>query len=379
MIVLGAGKAVGPMAAALEAQLGPRINEGLIIVKDGHQDARVKRITLREASHPVPDARGLEATRELIALARGAREEDLVIVLLSGGGSALMEAPIEGISLEQVQSLTQAMLASGQPIGVLNALRRRLSAVKGGKLGALIEPARQLTILISDVIGAPLSTVASGPTSPPPEDDDALFELAASTLHAPEHRRMLLSLSDALVSPRFNVGPQLVLADASMAAKAALQAAKSLGYTATIVDDALQGEAASLGRQLIAWIAHQEIKAPSALIWAGESTVTLTPGHGLGGRNQELALAALLALRGCGVDPKRQVSFASLGTDGSDGPTDATGAIVSLRMLEGADVRFLARALARHDSYHALDTLDALVRTGPTQTNVNDLIIALIV
>lgn len=218
------------MAAALEAQLGSRIDVGLIIVKDGHQDARVKRITQREASHPVPDARGLEATRELIALAQGARGDDLVIVLLSGGGSALMEAPIEGITLEQLQSLTEAMLASGQPIEVINALRRRLSAVKGGKLGALIEPARQLTILISDVIGAPLATVASGPTSPPPEDDDARFERACSALTAPQHRRLLSSLSAGLVSPRFNVGPQLILADASMAAKAALHAAKSLGY-----------------------------------------------------------------------------------------------------------------------------------------------------
>lgn len=373
--VFGAGKACAPMAQALSQILGDRITDGLIIVKSGHALEPLPRIKQRVAGHPDPDARTLAASAELMAMAQQVGPDDLVIVLLSGGGSSLFELPRQGISLAQLIALNQALVGSGQPIEVINAIRARYSAVKSGGLARSISPAQVITLALSDVIGQPPSVIASGPTSLVPAQDEALIKRVITSIYTPEQRALL---GDAPRDAPINIAPITVIGSAKEAAQAAHDAACALGLQATIIDDALVGEAALLAPRLLERALAEPLGPPKLLIWAGEPTVSLGERAGRGGRNQELALAALCALTR-GPEASRSVAFASLGTDGTDGPTDVAGAIITSAMRDQRQAAAWQRALAEHDAYPTLEALGALVKTGPTRTNVNDLILVFVV
>lgn len=341
---------------------------------------------LWEAAHPLPDAHGLAAATEALRLARGAGEGDLVLCLLSGGASALWPAPPEGISLGELRETTRALLRSGAPIEEVNAVRRHLSRIAGGWLAHAAFPARTIALVVSDVAGSAPEAIGSGPTAADPSRfADALEVLRRREVAVPSAvlRHLQRGLAGEVPETPKPGDPSLarstlhLVADNASALHAAAAAAERLGYVPRVVSDRLHGEA----RQLGAEIAAQALRArgggggaPTALLYGGESTVTVT-GAGRGGRNQELALAAALAL-----DGMDGVLVAALGTDGRDGPTRAAGAVVG----GGTADRGRARggdpvaALARNDSGPFLEGAGDLLVTGPTGTNVADLVVALV-
>ncbi len=384
VVVLGGGKAAAAMAAGVEAVLGDRVS-GLVNVKDAHL-APTRRVALHEASHPVPDARGAAGVERMEALLRGLGPDDLVLALISGGGSALLAAPAEGISLADKQAVTHLLLRAGATIGEINTVRRHLSRLKGGQLARLAQPARLVTLILSDVVGSPLDVIASGPTVPDPSTyADALrildhYHLTEAVPEAVLRRLRAGSAGELPETPKpgdpvFAQTVTLVLADVAMAAQAALDAATGLGLNAAILTTWLEGEAREVGR-VCAAIARElaqrqrPLTPPACLILGGETTVTVR-GHGRGGRCQELALAAGLAL--AGVDG---AAVAAVGTDGTDGPTDAAGAIADGSTVARARAVGLdpVAALRANDSHPFFARLGDLVVTGPTNTNVNDLV-----
>ncbi len=386
LLVVGAGKAAAPMAAAMERLFGSRIADGMVITKDGH-GLPLQRIRVYEASHPVPDRRGLTATAELLRLVSAAGEDDLVVCLISGGASALMVQPAIGIELEQLQQTTEALLASGAPIDSVNAIRKHLSAVKGGRLAEVARPAELLTLMLSDVVGNELTAIGSGPTVPDPTsfaDCLAVVEshglhdrLPASVLeHLSRGARGEIQETPAPGSPVFERACSVVVGDNTRALTAAVAQASDLGYRPFVLTATLQGEARSVGRRLAAVGAScvGTDGAPICLLAGGETTVTLS-GAGRGGRNQEAALAAAIHLEGTDA-----VTFVAVGTDGTDGPTDAAGAFADGTTVGRARARALDAAdfLLDNDSYTFFDELGDLVRTGPTRTNVMDLQIVLV-
>lgn len=383
--IVGAGKASAPMAAAVEEVLGDRVNGGHVLVKYGYT-APTARVTLHEAGHPVPDEAGLAGSRAIVELLRGTREDDLVIGVFSGGGSALMTLPVDGVTLADMQALTEALLRSGAPIGTLNTVRKHLSQVKGGQLARHASPATLLTLIVSDVVGNPLDVIASGPTVPDPTaaaDARAALEQFGVWAQAPASIRRHL---DALMAgqgadtpkpgdPIFERVQNVIIADNAHAAEAARDRAEALGLHAAIATTFLEGEArevavalASIGKEIAAH--NRPVTRPACVLFGGETTVTVR-GAGKGGRNQELALAAALALAGT-----RDILLASLATDGSDGPTDAAGGLVDGRTVEqaAAQGRSARAALDHNDAYPLLAATGDLLVTGPTNTNVNDLI-----
>lgn len=386
VIVVGAGKAGEPMARAAAAILGDRLSAGLVVVKDGHLgEGPVERVRLVEAGHPVPDERGVAAARELAALLGGLGPDDLVLALISGGGSALLTLPAEGVALGDLQALTEALLASGASIGEINTLRKHLDRVKGGGLARLAHPASLVTLILSDVVGSPLDTIASGPTV----GDPSTF---ADALEVLERRGLLEAAPPAIVAhlrrgragelpetPKpgdalFDRVHNLLVGDNRQAAAAALAAAEAAGLTPVLLTTALEGEAREAGRFLAAILREAAggegtLRRPICLVAGGETTVTLR-GKGRGGRNQELALAAAPALAGL-----RDVALVALATDGGDGPTDAAGAVVTGETMARARALGLDHAghLAHNDAYPFFAALDDLLRPGPTGTNVNDL------
>jgi hydroxypyruvate reductase len=386
IIVLGAGKAGAPMTQAVEALLGARIAAGTVVVKEGHV-APTERVQLREAGHPVPTQAGLDAGAEVLALARNAGPDDLVICLLSGGGSALLESLPVPLSLADLQETTALLLASGATIDELNAVRKHLSLVKGGRLAQAVAPARLVTLVLSDVVGSPLDVIASGPTVADGSTwDDAWAVLARYNLthRAPAAvvKRLRAGLAGALPdTPKADdsaLGNNIIVivGDNALAAAAARDAATNAGYNAAILTTFLEGEAREVARVAVALareVQHhaRPVAPPACLILGGETTVTLGAAPGQGGRNQELALTAALAL-----DGMHGITLIALATDGSDGPTDAAGGCVDgatagrARSL-GLD---LYGALEGHDAYPLLAATGALLRTGPTRTNVNDLL-----
>jgi hydroxypyruvate reductase len=416
IFVLGAGKAGAPMARAVEDVLGDRITGGLVVVKEGHAGERSGantghalkpgRIELVEAGHPVPTQAAFDAGARVLALAQAARADDLVIVLLSGGGSALLDAMPQGedtIALAELQALTGALLACGATIGEINCLRKHLSLLKGGQLARAVYPARLLTLVLSDVVGSPLDVIASGPTVPDPTTwVDAWrivekYDLAAD-LPLAISRRLRAGRAGELPDtpkpgdPLFSGAQTVIVGDNRVAAAAAVQAAAALGYHSLLLSTFVEGEAAQVAL-LVAALAREvqasgsPVAAPACLVLGGETTVTLTAVHsgthpgtlearaGKGGRNQELALAAALALADV-----PGITVASLATDGSDGPTDSAGGIVdggTIRRGQALD-RSAVTALRGHDAYPYLAATADLLRTGPTQTNVNDLIVVLV-
>ena len=377
VIVLGCGKAGAAMAQAVEAVLGGRLTEGFVVVKDGHAlPTRV--VSLAEAEHPVPDRRGQAAAERILSLAQGAGPDDLVLFLVSGGGSALMPAPAPPVTLEEKQAVTRLLLGAGAPIGELNAVRKHLSLLKGGQLARAAAPARVLTLLLSDVIGDPLDVIASGPTAPDPTTfADALAVLDRRGVLD----RVPTSVLDRLTAGARNEIPEtpkpgdrlfasvthVVIANNGLVVDAAARTAEQLGYRARIVTRGLQGEARAAGRDLVA--EGRSVWGPACLVAGGETTVTVR-GQGRGGRCQELALAAALELR-----PDEGLVVLAAGTDGTDGPTDATGAVVDAGTMArgraaGLDPR---RSLAENDANAFLRASGDLIVTGPTKTNLLDL------
>ncbi len=389
LVVLGAGKATPAMAAAVEEIIGEHIDAGIINTKDGHT-VPLTRIKTVECSHPVPDERGITGTYQQLQLLEGLDERALVICLFSGGGSALLPAPAEGIRMEDKQETTRLLLGCGATIGEINAIRKHLSAIKGGQLSERAQPARVVSLMMSDVVGDALDTIASGPTYP----DASRF---ADCLELIDRYQLRPSLPPA-VRTRLEAGAQGTIAETpkadapcfsrvhnavignnTLAIDAALQQAQALGYSTLVLSSRLQGEAREIGPALAA--IAQEIRThgrplapPACILAGGETTVTLR-GTGRGGRNQELALAAAIAL-----EDWPDMVLLSGGTDGTDGPTDAAGAIADGSSLRRASQLGLSArsSLSDNDSYAFFSPLQDLIMTGATGTNVMDLQVALI-
>lgn len=378
--VLGAGKAACRMAQGALDALGDRISGGSITTKAGHA-LPLPGVEVWEAGHPLPDVHGLAGAAEALRLAHAAGEGDLVLCLLSGGASALWPAPPEGVSLEELRSVTEALLRAGAPIGEVNAVRKHLSRIAGGRLARAAAPARVLTLAISDVIGAAPDTIGSGPTVPDPTTfAEALRVLSDRGIRAPSSVvRHLQTGAAGEVPEALKAGEArggfVVVARLRDALDEAARAAERLGYRTRVLTERLEGEARGAGEEIarMALLARDEAAVPVALLWGGEPTVTVR-GDGRGGRAQELALAAARVLEG-----EEGVVLAALGTDGTDGPTDAAGALVDGGTLSRARRRGLdpADALMRNDSNPFLRTTGDLLVTGPTGTNVGDVVLAL--
>jgi len=383
--VVGAGKAGAAMAGAAERVLGRRITRGLLNVKYGHL-ARLRRIELNECGHPVPDQRGVEGARRIAEIAAGAGPDDLVICLISGGASALLPFPADPITLDEIQEVTKLLLASGASIHEINTVRKHISQIKGGQLARLAHPAQVLSLLLSDVIGDDLDVIGSGPTAP----DASTFEMAGGILEkygifarAPASIRERVERGRRGEIPETPKPGDLIFARVRhevtgsnrLAVDAAAARARQLGFHTLVLSTFVEGETREIARMHAAIAkeivrAGRPLKPPACVITGGETTVTLR-GHGLGGRNQEFVLSAAVDISGL-----PNVVVFSAGTDGSDGPTDAAGAI--------ADGRTLARDprasdfLARNDSYHYFEALGDLIVTGPTNTNVMDVRLILV-
>ncbi|PJK27528.1 glycerate kinase type-2 family protein [Minwuia thermotolerans] len=368
-VVVGAGKAAGAMAEAFEAAWHGDV-EGLVVTRDGY--ARPTRhIRVVEAAHPVPDERGLTAAREILDLVTGLGPEDQVICLLSGGGSALLTCPVEGVSLAAKQQVTRELLRCGAPIGEINTVRRRLSAIKGGGLARAAAPAKVVTLAISDVVGDDPAVIASGPTVPDPTSPaDALAVLAKYGIEAPAEVRRHLEASSDAPDGVFPLTDYRLIARPRDALDAAKALAEAEGLRVIDLGDTLEGEArdvapghADMARRL------QHEPGDSLILSGGELTVTVRNAEGLGGPNREYAMALALALDGAGG-----ISALAADTDGVDGAGEAAGAIVdpSTRFRAREAGIDLGRALADNDTHRAFERLGDLVATGPTFTNVND-------
>jgi len=375
-VVVGAGKAAAQMAQAFERAWGAPV-DGLVVTRYGH-GASTARIEVVEADHPVPDEAGFLAARRMMAMVHGLGPDDLVVALISGGGSALLPAPGPGLTLVDEQELTRALLASGLPIGQMNRIRNELSAIKGGRLAALAAPARTETLIISDVPGDDPALVASGPTVPLAASRAEVRHLVSlARLTLPPAAAALLASSDNLPprpdDPRFARNAVRIIASAAMSLDAAAARATAGGLAAHVLSDAIEGEARDIGLMHAA-LAREVIRRnrpfarPALLLSGGETTVTVR-GEGRGGRNSEFLLAFALAIDG--VDG---ISALAADTDGIDGSEDNAGALadgtsVARTRAAGIDPR---AALANNDAYSAFAAIGDLVTTGPTGTNVND-------
>ncbi len=390
IVVVGGGKAGSPMSQALERVLGERIAAGLVSVKYGYgPSARLRRIRVREAGHPVPDREGVEATRGMLELMEGLSPQDVVICLISGGGSALMALPNPGIELGDIQTLTQSLLASGATINEINAVRKHLSQVKGGNLARRAHPARVVSLILSDVVGDPLDVIASGPTVPDPTtflDAYGVLEKYDLVGRSPEPVvRWLREGAEGIHPDTPKEGDPIlesvhnrIVGSNRLASLAAAARAKELEFNALVVSTYVEGEAREVGKVAAALaketaIYDSPLVRPACYVLGGETTVTLR-GEGKGGRNQELALAAALALEGW-----KDVMVVAAATDGTDGPTDATGAIATGSTAIRARRSGLEpwAHLVNNDAYHFFEGLGELLLSGPTNTNVNDLMLVL--
>ncbi len=372
-VVIGAGKASAEMARAFELAWPGEIS-GLVVTRYGYAE-KCERIEIVEAAHPVPDAAGFAAAARLKELVSGLTADDLVVALISGGGSALLPAPAAGLTLEDEQAVNRALLASGAPIGVMNLIRNQFSTIKGGRLAALCAPARVATLVVSDVPGDDPALVASGPTIALKGTREEARKLAGLyRLELPEAALRLLAGEDN-PAPRGDASGNTVvtIASAAMSLTAAAEHARNTGIAAAVLSDSIEGEARDVA-QVHAAIAkeiaqrNQPFEKPVVLLSGGETTVTLR-GKGRGGRNGEFLLSLAIALDG--VDG---VTALAGDTDGIDGSEDNAGAFVdgtSARRMREAGVDPLA-ALADNDAYGAFEAIGDLFVTGPTGTNVND-------
>ena len=386
LFLIGFGKAASPMSRAVADKLPDRLSRGIILTKYGHSlpGNRSARIAVFAAGHPLPDANGVKATREVVRLLRLADHQTLIVCLISGGGSALLVSPLRGITLAEKQGGTELLLKAGGDIFELNALRKHLSAVKGGRLALIASPAPVVSLILSDVIGDRLDVIASGPTAPDPStyrevtEVMAKYGLAASIPPSvgeiiAQGARGLLPETPKEGNQVFRNVKNIIIGSNVLASDAAQQAAERLGYEAEIISTMLSGEAKLVARDLASRAVEvRRSLSPGCkvcLMAGGETTVTVK-GGGQGGRNTELALAFALEIKDL-----QGITLLSAGTDGTDGPTDAAGALadgqtVAQALSLGLDPR---NYLADNDSYTFFKKIDDLVITGPTGTNVMDL------
>ncbi|HEY2343890.1 MAG TPA: glycerate kinase [Chthoniobacteraceae bacterium] len=378
VFLIAIGKAAIEMAAAVETIVGSRLTAGLAITKHGHAQIPLRKIPILEAGHPIPDAAGINAAHQVRELLRELNARDLLIVTVSGGASALLSAPTEPITLSAKQKTTDLLLRAGADIFQLNAVRKHLSFLKGGRLAALAYPATVVSLLLSDVIGDPLDVIGSGPTAP----DSTTF---AHAIHVLKKFKIVARIPKAVLDllqrgarreipetpkpgdPLFANVYNIVAGSNALALKAAARQARALGYRPRIVSSVVSGEAREVA------VAHAAIlrgaPRPACLLAGGETTVTVK-GKGKGGRNQEFALAAAIEMDGL-----PGILALCAGTDGTDGPTDAAGAIATGKSIARAARLGLdpAKYLANNDSYTFFEAVGDLVKTGPTGTNVMDI------
>ncbi len=384
IFVVGAGKAGGTMAHAVEQLLSGRISAGCVNVKDG-DTARTRLIELRPCGHPVPDERGFNGARRIAEICTNAGENDLVICLLSGGASALTPYPAPPITLAEKQETTKLLLASGADIHEINAVRKHISAIKGGQLARLAAPAHVLSLILSDVVGDDLDVIGSGPTAP----DASTFQTAFSVLEKYDLRdRVPARVRERLrngaletpkaADPLFENVENIIVGSNQKSLESAARAAKDLGYKTMILSSTIEGETRDVARMHAA-IARQirtheqPVRPPVCVISGGETTVTMRNGNaGKGGRNQEFALAAAIEVAGL-----EDILILSAGTDGTDGPTDAAGAMADGTTVARANSN-ASDALRNHDAYPLFEELGDLVTTGSTGTNVMDLHLILV-
>ena len=371
VILVAAGKAAWRMASAAKAALGERIETGIVITKYGHVQGPVPGILCREAGHPVPDENSFSATREALSLTENLTADDTVLFLLSGGGSALFESPL--VPDAELQDITAQLLACGADIVEINTIRKRLSAVKGGRFARHCAPAHVFAVILSDIVGDPVDMIASGPVSPDSSTcADALAVAEKYALRLSDRAQELLTCETPKTADNVMVR---ITGSVRELCTAAAEACRERGYAPEILTDCEQGVAREVGARLGALAReHAAANTPRAFILGGETVVRLT-GNGKGGRNQELALAAAAEI----ANLPNAVVF-SVGSDGTDGPTDAAGGLVDGGTVErlAAAGKTVADVLTDNDAYHALRATDDLIITGPTGTNVNDFAAALV-
>ncbi len=371
VILVAVGKAAWQMAKAAQGVLGSAIDAGVVVTKYGHVQGKLAGIACCEAGHPVPDENSFCATQAVLDVTAGLSASDTVLFLLSGGGSALFEKPL--LPAQELFAITNRLLASGASITEINTIRKRLSAVKGGRFGLHCAPARVFSIVLSDIVGDPLSMIASGPAC---ADEStcaqalAIAEKYALTL-SPQARTLLREETPKALA---NV-ESCVVGSVKALCAAAADACKALGYAPTVLTDALSCEARDAGAWLGRLAAQQAGNGKKIALIAGGETVVRLTGHGKGGRNQELALAAAKE-----IARHSDVLVFSVGSDGTDGPTDAAGGMVDGQTMAKLQALGIAidTVLRENDAYHALAKADGLIFTGPTGTNVNDVAVALI-
>jgi len=389
--VIGFGKASCPMVRAFEDSMGDLIDEAVVITKYGHSKPlhKSKKINIFEAGHPIPDKKGLKGTEEVIRLLIGSRENTLIICLISGGGSALLVSPYKGITLHEKQEVTGLLLKAGADIFALNTVRKHISRVKGGRLAEIAYPARMISLILSDVIGDRLDVIASGPTSP----DTTTYNDALHILEEYHIRNKVpQAVLDILENGRKGMIPEtpkegsrifdrlenIIIGSNKIALTAAQEEAEKRGLTTEIISSELSGEAKDAGRRLAgkarAIKQSKDMRRPHCLISGGETTVTVT-GKGSGGRNMELALSFAMEIEGM-----NGITLLSAGTDGTDGPTDAAGAVVDGQTVIKANTLGMnpETYLSNNDSYHFFKEINELFITGPTGTNVMDIQIILL-
>ncbi len=382
--VIGAGKASAQMARAVERLLGARVTDGLINLKYGHgvkdgHGAKLRRVQINECGHPIPDRRGVAGARRIAEIASQAGPDDLIIALISGGASALLPLPAPPITLAEKQKTTRLLLHCGASIHEINCVRKHMSRIKGGQLARLAYPATLLTLILSDVIGDDLDVIGSGPTVP----DSSTSADARAILEKYSIPDLLPLAAEETPKPGdkiFEKTRNVIVGSNALAVDAAAEEARRLGFHTLVLSTFVEGEAREVAR-VHAAIA-KEIRAsgrpvprPACVISGGETTVTIR-GKGLGGRNQEFALAAAIDIAGFG----NNMLILSGGTDGTDGPTDATGAIADGATLDRGQALGLDAVafLRNNDSYHFLEATGDLIKTGPTGTNVADIQLILV-
>jgi glycerate 2-kinase len=388
--VAGAGKASTAMAKAAEEILGDYITAGIAVTKYAHA-LPLKKVICIEAAHPVPDKAGIEATKKTMQLLQQANKNDIVICLISGGASSLWIDVPHGATLNAVRQTFNMLLQCGANIQEVNTIRKHLSLIKGGQLPRYAPQANWFSLIISDVPGDDLSVIASGPTAP----DNSSFEDAKNIIekygltnqlpalvlkHIKDGLTGLVKETARVDDPVFKQVQNNIIGNNGIALKAATKKAKELGYEVVLVDAEMQGDAANFGQQIMKQSKEYTGNKPACMLFGGETTVKVT-GNGKGGRNQQLALSALLQLDvNEPADFNHQITFLSAGTDGTDGPTDAAGAIIDNDILSIAREKNLnvIEYLENNDAYHFFKQTGGLVITGATQTNVMDLVVVLI-
>lgn len=386
--ILGAGKASYQMAEEIESVLGERITGGKIVTKYGHGGKDLKNIDLIEAGHPLPDENSLKAGKEILRLGEKAGKKDLVINLISGGGSALLCSPVDGIKLEEMKETTDLLVSCGASIDEINSVRKHISRIKGGKLALAIHPAKTISLIVSDVVGDDLGVISSGPTAP----DESTFEDARRALErysltekvpssiienlSKEKNRETLQKEDFADLDVTN----LIISSNDTATEAAAERGREMGFNTLILSRMIEGESKEVGT-VIGGIVRDVVRSdtplepPCLLISGGETTVTINGAKGEGGPNQEFVLGTAQKISGM-----ENVVIAGVDTDGTDGPTDVAGGIVDGTTSERLEDKGLEieEVLRTHDAKSALESINNALVTGPTGTNVNDLRVAVI-